>query len=154
VNAWAFDAFVVQDIQVKGLQRISLGTTFNYLPIKVGETLNEAKASAIVKALYKTGFFEDVQLTRKDNVLNVHIEERPSIAKIEVFGNEELDTEELNTAMKTIGLTEGRIFNRSLLDQIQQELHQQYFSLGKYGVKIEAKITELGAQPCRNHNGY
>ena len=143
VNAWAFDAFVVQDIQVQGLQRISLGTTFNYLPIKVGETLDDAKASAIIKALYKTGFFEDVQLTRKDNVLNVHIEERPSIAKIEVFGNEELDTEELNTAMKTIGLTEGRIFNRSLLDQIEQELHQQYFSLGKYGVKIETKLTQL-----------
>lgn len=142
-NVWAFDAFVVQDIQVQGLQRISLGTTFNYLPIKVGETLNDAKASAIIKALYKTGFFEDVQLTRKNNVLNVHVEERPSIAKIDVFGNEELNTEELNAAMKTIGLTEGRIFNRSLLDQIEQELHQQYFSLGKYGVKIETKLTEL-----------
>lgn len=142
-NVWAFESFVVQDIQVPGLQRISLGTAFNYLPIKVGETLSDAKASAILKALYKTGFFEDVQLSRKDDVLIVHVDERPSIAKIEVFGNEELDTEELNTALKTIGLTEGRIFNRSLLDQIEQELHQQYFSLGKYGVKIEKKLVEL-----------
>jgi len=143
MNAWAFESFVVQDIQVRGLQRISLGTAFNYMPIKVGETLDNTKASAIVKALYKTGFFEDVQISRKDNELIVHVEERPSIAKIEVFGNEELDTEELNTALKSIGLTEGRIFNRSLLDQIQQELHQQYFSLGKYGVKINTKLTEL-----------
>lgn len=143
VNAWAFDAFIVQDIQVQGLQRISLGTAFNYLPIKVGETVNDAKASAVIKALYKTGFFEDVQLVRKENVLVVHVEERPSIAKIEVFGNKDLDTEELNTALKTIGLTEGRIFNRSLLDQIEQELHQQYFSLGKYAVKIETKLTSL-----------
>ncbi len=139
----AFESFVVQDIQVQGLQRISLGTTFNYLPVKVGETLDDAKASAVVKALYKTGFFEDILLTRKDNVLTIHVEERPSIAKIEVFGNEELDTEELNSALKTIGLIEGRIFNRSLLDQIQQELHQQYFSLGKYGVKIDTKLTNL-----------
>lgn len=143
VNAWAVESFVVQDIQVQGLQRISLGTTFNYLPIKVGETLDDARASAIIKALYKTGFFEDVQLTREDSVLVVHVEERPSIAKIDVFGNEDLNTEDLNTALKTIGLTEGRIFNRSLLDQIEQELHQQYFSLGKYGVKIETKLTEL-----------
>lgn len=140
---WAFERFVVQDIQVVGLQRISLGTTFNYLPIKVGESLNNTKASAVIQALYKTGFFEDVQLTREGDVLTIHVEERPSIAKIEVFGNEELDTEDLNTALKTIGLTEGRIFNRSLLDQIEQELHQQYFSLGKYGVKIETKLEQL-----------
>jgi len=140
---WAFERFVVQDIKVEGLQRISLGTAFNYLPIKVGESLSNTKASAVIQALYKTGFFEDIQLTRQGDVLIVHVEERPSIAKIEVFGNEELDTEELNKALKTIGLTEGRIFNRSLLDQIEQELHQQYFSLGKYGVKIETKLESL-----------
>lgn len=142
-SAWGFDRFVVQDIQVKGLQRISLGTTFNYLPIKVGESLDETNASEIIRALYKTGFFEDIQLSREDNVLVIHVEERPSIAKIEVFGNEELDTEQLNDALKTIGLTEGHIFNLSLLDQIEQELHQQYFSLGKYGVKIESKLEKL-----------
>jgi outer membrane protein insertion porin family len=140
---WAMDKFLVQDIQVIGLQRISLGTTFNYLPIKVGETIDSTKASNIIRSLYKTGFFEDIQLSRENNVLKIHIEERPSIAKIKVFGNKEIDTEELNEVMKQIGLTEGRIFNRSLLDQIEQELNQQYLSLGKYGVKIESKLTEL-----------
>lgn len=141
--AWAVQSFVVQDIQINGLQRISLGTAFNYLPIKVGETFDKAKASDIVRALYKTGFFEDVQLTRDDNVLVVHVQERPSIAKIEVFGNEELNTDDLNAAMKQVGLTEGRIFNRTLLDQLEQELHRQYFSTGKYGVKITTTIKEL-----------
>lgn len=141
--AWAMDRFLIQDIQVIGLQRISLGTTFNYLPIKVGETIDNAEASNIVHALYKTGFFEDVQLARDGNILKVYVEERPSIAKIDVFGNKDLDTEDLNDVMKQIGLTEGRIFNRSLLDQIEQELNQQYLSIGKYGVKIESKITEL-----------
>lgn len=140
---WALGSFVVQDIKVIGLQRISLGTAFNYLPIKVGEEFEESQAANVIRELYKTGFFEDIQITREENVLVIHVEERPSIAKIEVFGNEELDTEDLNSALKQIGLAEGRIFNRSLLDQIEQELHQQYFSLSKYGVKIETTMTEL-----------
>jgi outer membrane protein insertion porin family len=143
MSAWAFEPFVIKDIKLVGLQRISLGTAFNYLPAKVGETFDEAKASEVIKALYKTGFFEDIQVARDGDILTIHVEERPSIAKIKVFGNEELDTEELNKALKTIGLTEGHIFNRSLLDQIQQELHNQYFSLGKYGVKIDVTVKEL-----------
>ena len=139
----AMEKFLIEDIQISGLQRISLGTTFNYLPIKVGEVINNTNASNIIRALYKTGFFEDVQLFRENNVLNIIVEERPSIAKIVVFGNKELDTEELNEVMKQIGLTEGRIFNRSLLDQLERELNQQYLSLGKYSVKIESKLTEL-----------
>ncbi len=141
--AWSMEEFLIQDIKINGLQRISLGTTFNYLPIKVGEVIDRTKASNIVRALYKTGFFEDIQLTRENNVLNINVEERPSIAKITVFGNKDLDTEELNEVMKQIGLTEGRIFNRSLLDKIEQELNQQYLSLGKYSVKVETKLTEL-----------
>ena len=101
---WAMDKFLVQDIQIIGLQRISLGTAFNYLPVKVGETIDSTKASNIIRALYKTGFFEDVQLAREKNVLMIHVEERPSIAKITVFGNEDIETEELNEVMKQIGL--------------------------------------------------
>lgn len=141
--AWSMDRFLIQDIQFVGLQRISLGTAFNYMPIKVGETIDDQKAVNVLRALYKTGFFEDIQLARKDNVLVVNVEERPSIAKIEVFGNEDLGTDELNDVLKQVGLTEGRIFNRSLLDQIQNELKQQYLSLGKYSVKIKTTLTEL-----------
>ena len=141
--AYAFKPFVIADIQVNGLQRISLGTTFNYLPLKVGETLTNEKASAAVRALFKTGFFEDVRLRREGKELVVDVTERPSIAKIEIFGNEDLSTEDLNTALKQVGLVEGRVFNRSILDQVQQELNRQYFSLGKYSVKIETTIKEL-----------
>lgn len=141
--AHAFKPFVIADIQVNGLQRISLGTTFNYLPVKVGETLTNEKASAAIRALFKTGFFEDVRLRREGKELVVDVTERPSIAKIEIFGNEDLSTEDLNTALKQVGLVEGRVFNRSILDQVQQELERQYFSLGKYAVKIETTIKEL-----------
>lgn len=139
----AFQAFVIGDIRVQGLQRISLGTTLNYLPLRVGETLTDEKASAAIRALYKTGFFEDVKLRRQGQVLVIDVVERPSIAKVEFFGNEDLETEDLKKALKQVGLVEGRVFNRSILDQVQQELQRQYFSLGKYAVKIESTITPL-----------
>jgi outer membrane protein insertion porin family len=139
----AMESFVVQDIRFEGLQRISLGTAFNYLPLKVGETLDEDKATAALRALFKTGFFEDVTLGRDGDVLVIVVKERPSIAKVEMFGNEDISTEDLKTALKQVGLTEGRIFNRSMLDQVEQELHRQYFNLGKYGVDIETTVTPL-----------
>jgi outer membrane protein insertion porin family len=142
-SAYAFDSFVIQDIRVEGLQRISLGTTFNYLPLKVGETLTKRNAAAAVHALYKTGFFEDVRLEKDGNDLLIVVVERPSIAKITVYGNEDIEKEQLDTALKGIGLAEGRIFNRSMLDQVEQELLRQYFVLGKYGVEIETTITPL-----------
>jgi outer membrane protein insertion porin family len=142
-SAYAFDSFVIQDIRVEGLQRISLGTTFNYLPLKVGETLTKQNAAAAVRALYKTGFFEDVRLEKDGNDLLIVVVERPSIAKITVYGNEDIEKEQLDTALKGIGLAEGRIFNRSMLDQVEQELLRQYFVLGKYGVEIETTITPL-----------
>ncbi|MGD8940995.1 MAG: outer membrane protein assembly factor BamA [Gammaproteobacteria bacterium] len=139
----AFDRFVIEDIKIEGLQRISLGTAFTYLPLKVGEELTAQKASEAVRALFKTGFFEDVSLGREGNVLVIVVEERPSIASIEIFGNEEINTDDLMEALKSIGMAEGRVFNRSLLDQVEQELHRQYFSLGKYGVEIKSTITDL-----------
>jgi len=141
--AWSMERFVIQDIKFVGLQRISLGTAFNYLPVKVGETFNNDKAINVISVLYKTGFFEDIQLTREKNNLVINVEERPSIAKVNVFGNKDLEKDKLDDVFKKIGLVEGRIFNRSLLDQLQYELKQQYLSLGKYGVKIESKITNL-----------
>jgi outer membrane protein insertion porin family len=139
--AHAMEPFVVQDIRIEGLQRISLGTAFNYLPLKVGETLDEAKATAAVRDLFKTGFFEDVTLGRDGNDLVIVVKERPSISKVEIFGNEDIQTEDLKTALNQVGLKEGQIFNRSLLDQMEQELNRQYFNLGKYGAEIETTIT-------------
>lgn len=141
--AWSMESFVIQDIKIVGLQRISLGTAFNYLPVNVGETVDNNKAINIISELYKTGFFEDIQLARENNNLIIHVEERPSIAKLDVFGNKDLDKDQLDDVLKKIGLVEGRIFNRSLLDQLQYELKQQYLSLGKYGVKIESTLTKL-----------
>jgi outer membrane protein insertion porin family len=142
-SAFALESFVINDIKIEGLQRIALGTVFTYLPLKVGEKLDNKRSAEAIRAMFKTGFFEDVWLSREGDVLVIHIVERPSISSIKIFGNKEIKTEDLTKALKEVGLAEGRVFNRSLLDQIEQELHRQYFALGNYGVKIKTTITDL-----------
>lgn len=142
-SAWAFEPFVVRDIRVEGLQRISAGTVFNYLPVKVGEVFDEARSAEAIRALFKTGFFSDVRIEREGDVLVVAVAERPAIANISISGNKEIETDQLRDALKQIGLAEGRVFDRSLLDKVEQELRRQYFSRGKYGVRIETTVTPL-----------
>ena len=141
--AQAFEPFKVLDIRVEGLQRISAGTVFNYLPIKVGETIDSQGSVDAVKALFKSGFFNDVYLERDGSVLVVFVRERAAISSIEIEGNKDLDSEELLEGLKEIGLAEGRVFDRSLLEKVEQELRRQYFSRGKYAVKIDTTVTPL-----------
>lgn len=141
--AHAIENFFVKDIRVEGLQRIAPGTVFNYLPIKVGDSLNEANARDAIAALFKTGFFQDVRLERSGDVLIVHVSERPSIDSIKISGTKELDEKTLLKSLKDLGLAEGRVFNRSLLDKTEQELKRQYFSLGRYAVNVKTTVTPL-----------
>lgn len=137
------EMFVIEDIRVEGLQRISEGTVFNYLPVQIGDTMDENRSAEAIRALFKTGFFKDVSLSRFGNVLVVSVVERPAIASIELKGNKDLKSEDLLKALKDIGLKEGQVFNRQTLDKVEQELRRQYFSRGKYGVKVESKVTPL-----------
>ena len=135
--------FVIKDIRVEGLQRISAGTVFNYLPVKVGDTLTGKKSQDAVRALFKTGFFRDVRLERDRDVLIVSVVERPSIAGIKIAGTKEMSEEDLKKGLKEVGLAEGRVFNKSLLDRVEQELRQQYFGRGYYAVSIQPTVTPL-----------
>lgn len=141
--AWALEPFVVKDISVEGLQRIAAGTVFNYLPVKIGDKLTEKGAEEAIRALYKTGFFRDVRLERKGDVLIVSVVERPSIAGIRITGTHEFSESDLKKGLKELGLSEARIFNRSLLDRVEQELRSQYFSKGFYAVTIQPTVTPL-----------
>jgi outer membrane protein insertion porin family len=136
-------AFVVEDIRVEGLQRISAGTVFNYLPVKSGDEVNVGNSAQIIRTLFKTGFFQDVRLEQDGNVLIVFVRERPAIAEINISGNKDLETEALLEALKDTGLAEGQVFKRALLERVEQELNRQYFSRGKYGVRIESTVTPL-----------
>ncbi|NOR40017.1 MAG: outer membrane protein assembly factor BamA, partial [Gammaproteobacteria bacterium] len=141
--AQAFESFKVLDIRVEGLQRISAGTVFNYLPIKVGQTIDTEDTIIAVKALFKSGFFNDVALERDGSVLVVFVKERAAISSIDIEGNKDLDSDELLEGLKEIGLAEGRVFDRSLLEKVEQELRRQYFSRGKYAVRIDTTVTPL-----------
>ncbi len=141
--AHAIENFLVKDIRVEGLQRIAPGTVFNYLPIKVGDSLTEVSARDAIAALFKTGFFQDVRLERSGDVLVVHVAERPSIDSIKITGTKEIDEKTLLKSLKDLGLAEGRVFNKSLLDKTEQELKRQYFSLGRYAVNVKTTVTPL-----------
>ena len=140
----AVETFTVSDISVQGLQRISEGTIFNYLPIEIGDELGDTRSAEIISTLYKTGFFKDIELLRDGSALIVKVLERPSIASISITGNSEISTEDLETGMENAGLTKGRILDISLLDRIELDLQQQYVIRGFYAVEIETEVTETG----------
>jgi outer membrane protein insertion porin family len=139
--AFAFEPFTVKDIRVEGVQRTDAGTVFNYLPIKVGDSIDDEKASAAVKALYATGFFRDVRLEAEGDVLVVIVQERPTISQIDIVGTKEFEKDQLKKALKDIGVAESRIFDRSALDRAEQELKRQYINRGFYGVKVTTTVT-------------
>ncbi|MGJ0428707.1 outer membrane protein assembly factor BamA [Methylobacter sp.] len=137
------EEFVVDNIQVKGLQRISVGTVYNYLPVNVGERFSLDNAGPAIKALFKTGFFKDISLERDGSTLIVNVVERPSIAKIIFEGNKDLSKDDLTKALNKIGLSEGKVFDPQVLDKVEQELSRQYYSHGKYGLKIDTEVSDL-----------
>ena len=139
--AHAFEPFVVKDIRVEGVQRTEAGTVFSYLPIKVGESVDDAKAAAAVKALFATGFFRDVRLEVDNGVLIVVVQERPTISKVDITGNKEFDSDTLKKALRDIGLAEAKIFDRSALDRAEQEMKRQYITRGRYAAQVTTTVT-------------
>lgn len=137
------ESFTIEDIRVEGLQRIAVGTVFNYLPLKKGDVVDEKSSGSAIRALYKTGFFKDVVLEREGNVLIVFVSERPAIATIEMEGNSDIPSDQLKENLKRIGFAEGRVFDRAMLDKVELELKQQYLALGKYSVQIKSTVTPL-----------
>ncbi|MFQ5644514.1 MAG: outer membrane protein assembly factor BamA [Thiogranum sp.] len=142
-SACAFEPFRVSDIRVDGLQRISPGTVFNFLPVQVGDEFTEHESETTIRSLYKSGYFRMVELRRDGDVLVVVVQERPAISSIDIKGNEDIESEPLLDSLKDIGLAEGNVFDRSLLEKVELELERQYYSRGKYGVKIETTVTPL-----------
>jgi outer membrane protein insertion porin family len=140
-TAIAFEPFTVRDIRVEGVQRTDAGTVFNYLTIKVGDRVDDEKASAAVKALYATGFFRDVRLEVEGDVLVVIVQERPTISQIDISGVKEFEKDTLTKALKDIGVAQARIFDRSALDRAEQELKRQYINRGYYAMQVATTVT-------------
>ncbi len=141
-GTWAIEEFVIQDIRLEGLSRVSAGNVFNHMPVKIGDKFNDRRSSETVKALFKSGYFKDVSLERVGNVLVIVLVEREAISKITIEGNEDIKKDDLLKGLGSVGFAEGEVFNRSLLDKVEQELHRQYFALGKYGAKITTDVQK------------
>ncbi len=142
ITAYALESFIIRDIRVEGLQRITEGTVLNYLPVHVGDELENARTADVLRALFETGFFQDIELERDGNALVIKVTERPTIGSVEVSGNKDISKDNLVDTLKTAGLAEGHVFDRSILEQVRNELERLYFSHGKYGVKVETKVEE------------
>ena len=139
----AFDAWVVRDFRVEGAQRIAAGTIYNYLPINIGDTVDDQRAREAIRAIYATGFFRNVELRRDGSTLVIAVLERPSIEDFSIDGNKDIKTEDLEKSLRDAGLARGKIFDQSVLDEVQRYLTEEYYSRGKYGVKIETPVEEL-----------
>ncbi|PHS24807.1 MAG: outer membrane protein assembly factor BamA [Methylophaga sp.] len=137
------DTFKIKDIRVEGLQRISAGTVFNFLPVKVGDEMTAKDAKSIIRALFKSKYFNDVAVEEQDGVLVITVSERPAISSIEFVGNKDLDSKELSKSLGRMGFAEGQVFQQAMLERVELELERQYFSRGKYGVVISSDVTPL-----------
>jgi outer membrane protein insertion porin family len=141
--ALAFSPFQIKDIRLEGLQRTEPGTVFSYLPVKVGDTLDDEKAASAIKTLFATGFFKDVRLEVEGQVLVVILDERPAIASLEFTGLKSFKEEDLKKGLRDIGLAESRIFDRAMVERAEQELKRQYLSQGRYAVDVKVIVTPL-----------
>ena len=147
VATWCFSAsaqeFVVRDIRVEGVQRTEPGTVFSYLPIRVGDRFDPERGTQAIRALYASGLFKDVRLEVDGDVLVVVVDERPAISAVDLTGVTEFEKDQVLKSLRDVGLAEGRIFDRSVLERAEQELRRQYLSRGLYGVDVKTTVTPI-----------
>lgn len=141
--AWALEPFVVRDIRVEGLQRVEPGTIFASLPFRLGETYNDEKGAAAIRALFGLGLFKDVRLEVSGQTVVVIVEERPSVAEVDFVGAKEFDKDVLKKALREIGLYDGQPFDRALADRAEQELKRQYINRSRYGAQVVTTVTPI-----------
>ncbi|MFK3563398.1 POTRA domain-containing protein, partial [Pseudomonas sp. M3] len=135
------ESFTISDIRVNGLQRVSAGSVFGALPLNVGDQADDRRLVDSTRSLFKTGFFQDIQLSRDGNVLIINVVERPSVSSIEIEGNKAISTEDLMKGLKQSGLAEGEIFQRATLEGVRNELQRQYVAQGRYSAEVDAEVV-------------
>ena len=135
-------SFVVSDMRVEGLQRISEGTVFNYLPINIGDRVDQLRVQEAIRALYDQKLFDNIEMRRDGQTLIIAVRERPSIEDFTIDGNKDIKTEDLMDSLRGVGLARGRTFDRSVLDNVAMFLREQYYDRGKYGVVIDTNVED------------
>ncbi len=143
------DSWVVRNFQIEGAQRISDGTIYNYLPINIGDTLTPQRVQEAIRAIYLTSFFADVEFRRNDDTLIITVLERPTIEDFTFDGNSEIETDQLEDNLRRLGLTRGKVFDQTVLDQVTRGLTEQYFTRGRYAVEVESTVEDTGDNKVR-----
>jgi outer membrane protein insertion porin family len=138
----AFAPFVVRNFRVEGAQRIAEGTIYNYLPINIGDTVDEQRLREAGRALFKTGFFQDFEFRREGDTLVIVVLERPTISEFTFSGNKDIKDDDLKKSLTNIGLAQGKTFDRSVLDEVTRSLTEEYYGRGKYGAKVTPTVSE------------
>jgi len=141
--------FVVRDMRVEGLQRISEGTVFNYLPINIGDRVDQIRVQEAIRTLYSQALFDDIEMRRDGDTLIIAVRERPSIESFEIEGNKDIKTEDLTESLRSVGLARGRTFDRAVLEDVSSFLREQYYDRGKYGVSVETSVIDSANNTVR-----
>ena len=139
----AMEPFVVRNFRVEGAQRIAEGTIYNYLPINIGDTVTEQRLREAGRAIFQTGFFQDFEFRRDGDTLVIVVLERPSIQEFKFSGNKDIKNDDLQKVLNEHGLSQGKIFDQSTLDELTQSLTEEYYGRGKYAAKVTPTVEPL-----------
>ncbi|MEG3593794.1 MAG: outer membrane protein assembly factor BamA [Pseudomonadota bacterium] len=142
ISAYAADSFQASDIRIDGLKRVSSGSVFDVLTIQPGDRVTDSDISLATRALFETGFFDQVEVRAEGDVLVIEVTERPAVSRIDIEGNQAIKTEDLLDSLRRAGIVEGDVLKRATLDQLEQAIQRQYTSRGRYDAKVSSEIIE------------
>ena len=135
--------WVIEDIRISGLQRVSAGSIFAEIPYSIGDSIGQDEIVELSKAIFSTGQFDDINIGRDGNALLINLTERPTIDEILIEGNEAIKTDNLLDGLQNSGIFEGALFKRSVFENLSSELERQYVSQGKYGATVNVSSEQL-----------